>query len=706
MILAQAFVSKLYTHIVNHSFMRPFLIVFIVFFLVGSMYEWAYAQNFPALPDTLERELEEIRIEAARGTLTDQTAPFAFSRLSRSQENVQFEPGLSLDNVLRDMPGIWVNNRENYALGERMSVRGMGWRAAFGVRGIYVMLDGIPLTVPDGQTVLDVIDPAFIQSAEIIRGPSSSFWGNAGGGTLFLSTRNFSTTPTAFTRTYAGSFNTYKMEAGAATMHNGHRYQVFASYTDRQGFRENSQFQATRVGGNAAFALSEHRSLALTFAFVDAPNARHPGSLNRNDARETPDAANPVFLNSNAGKIWQQGQLGLVYHSETDWGMFSASGYGLLRALHNPLPFNDIEVDRFVTGTRLSLQNEWLGFRWGVGLDASLQQDDRRNYNYVENFQRGSLSLEQKETVVNTAAFMQLGKQWGTWGANLAVRADLLRFENEDYFLDNGDQSGTRTFSAVSPGMGVYYQIANAMMYANVATSFESPTTTELVNRPDMTGGFNPDISPERTIGFELGMRGRAQRFVLDYDVALFQMYTDNRLIPFQTEAGGDRVFFRNEGRTRHRGIETQAGWQALSFLRLSAGYTWSHYILDTPASTEGEQLRNNVLPGIPEHRMTGTVEMSYRLVWLRFGTEYVSAYYTDSANTAENDAYFVSDFIIGASDISLGNQLSAAPFLKVTNVTNVRYNTSVSINANFGRYFEPAAPRGIFAGFSLKFGS
>ena len=138
----------------------------------------AFAQQ----QDTLVVKLPGLEVEALRSSVTKSSSPFAISLLERSAEEVVSQPGLSLHSVLLGLPGLTLNDRGHYALGERLLVRGMGWRSAFGVRGVHVLLDGIPLTLPDGQGMLDIVDPAFIRRVELVRGPSSTFWGNGSGG--------------------------------------------------------------------------------------------------------------------------------------------------------------------------------------------------------------------------------------------------------------------------------------------------------------------------------------------------------------------------------------------------------------------------------------------------------------------------------------------------------------------------------------------
>ncbi|HKI44137.1 MAG TPA: TonB-dependent receptor plug domain-containing protein, partial [Balneolales bacterium] len=138
--------------------------------------------------DSLNVKLSEITVTATPFGLAQKNSSLAFTQVKRSNLEVQTTPALSLDRLTTTVPGLWINNRENYALGERITLRGLGWSSAFGVRGIQIFLDGIPLTGADGQSVLTVVDPAFIRDIRLIRGPSSAFWGNSSGGILYLST--------------------------------------------------------------------------------------------------------------------------------------------------------------------------------------------------------------------------------------------------------------------------------------------------------------------------------------------------------------------------------------------------------------------------------------------------------------------------------------------------------------------------------------
>ncbi len=660
------------------------------------------AQDIPEPdPDTLDVQLDQVQIQAARRIHTEETAPFSVNRMTRSIDEVRFEPALSLDQVIGDMPGVWVNNRENYALGERMSIRGMGWRSAFGVRGIQVLLDGIPLTTPDGQTNIDVIDPSFIQSAEVIRGPSSSFWGNSGGGTMFLSTQDYTDYPNASFRTFAGSHEIFKVEGRGSIPFGDHRAQIFTSFTDRDGYREHSQFRSTRIGGNAQFDMNPDTDIFITASYVNSPDVRHPGSLTREEFEDDPRMANPTFREARAGKTWEQGQFGITLDRNTTLGDLNGTFYGVRRDLQNPLPFNDIEVDRSLGGTRIALKNQDHIINYGIGADGAIQRDDRKNWDYDDDFNRDELTLDQRETVTNAAGFATVGTGFDYFNVSGGVRYDVLHFNNDDFLQTGGeDQSGDRLFTSFNPNAGISVNAFNQLWYANYGTSFESPTTTELVNRPDMTGGFNPDLRPETTQGFETGFRGGIANARVQYDLAAYYMEVTDRLIPFQTEEGGDRVFYRNQNSTVHQGFEGLVKVQPFSSIFMSAGYNFSNFVFED----EDPDIDGNQIPGIPEHRVFGKVRWMPTDWWFGVNYEYVSDYFVNDLNSESTDPYLLLDLEIGHRGLPFTDAMIVQPFVKIDNVTNQRYSSSVNINANAGRYYEPGASITVNAGFTISF--
>ena len=213
--------------------------------------------------------------------------PLAVSAVGRDR----FAPGeksLSLAEALRQVPGLHVAERNNPSQGPRLMARGLGARAAFGVRGVKVLLDGVPLTTPDGQTQLGNIDLAAAGRVEVLRGPNSSLYGNAGGGVVSVHTRRPEAAGVRVKpRLVAGSDGLWLRRL---TLAGGgrHSFHLSARQLDLDGYRDHSE---ARVRGLNAVVRSRLRpawELVWVLNLYDAPYLLNPSSLNRADARERP----------------------------------------------------------------------------------------------------------------------------------------------------------------------------------------------------------------------------------------------------------------------------------------------------------------------------------------------------------------------------------------------------------------------------------
>lgn len=647
--------------------------------------------------DTTTVELPPIEVEATRANaLTSQNVPLAVTTMSRAPLRRELEPGLSLDEVLSELPGLFVSDRGNATLGERISIRGMGWRAAFGVRGVQILLDGIPLTMPDGQAVADIASPSMIQKAELIRGPSSLFWGNGSGGVLYLSSAGTSQLPGVRVRAMGGSDGLQQFNLESRLQLGKNRFNFYVSDDRRDGYREYSNNRFTRAALHGNLPINNRAVLTLTSA-VAYQDAENPGSLTREQLDENPRLANARNVSTLAAKQSLQFQAGATLNQQVSIGQLSATAYTLIRDLDNPLSFTYIDLNRAAYGLRLALQNTTEALSWGIGVDADFQDDDRQNLNNEDGNPGTEVSIAQDETVRNISFYGFINATLvGPLQVTAGLRNDQVRFSMDDRLLDNGDQSGNRTFSALSPAIGLALQTGNAHIYANFRSSFETPTTTELVNRPDLDGGFNPEVDPQTVQGFELGIRGRLSNWQTRFDAAVYSMNVNDLLIPFQTEEGGDRTFYRNGGRNLHKGIELAltthpAQWMMLQFTHTSGSF----------AFRSGE-LRGNKLPGLPDSRTHIRGIIRGGGFWIQPVFEHVASFYANDGNSELNDAYAVLDLTIGHEGIK-ASSATMRPFFRISNVSDETYSGSVVVNAFGGRFFEPAAGRTFQLGLNVS---
>ncbi len=649
--------------------------------------------------DTLA--LPSVRVEAARSEGGIARAPFSVAVVERGIVERSANAGAGLEDALRTLPGLYVADRENAALGERLIVRGQGYRSAFGVRGVQVVLDGIPLTLADGQAVLGVVDPALVRRAEIVRGPASALWGNGSGGVLFLDTVPQEASG-AEAQVTGGSFGLVRASGEGTARLGAGRAGLAVSRTERTGYRDYSAQEVYRARGFVDMPIARGTDLRVLAALEDSPLLQHPGALTLEQLGENRRQAEARYPGTNSGKRSTQGQLSARVRATTPEATYSATAYGVARDLRNPLPFAYIGVDRLAGGVRLSAERDLGPLALAVGADGAVQRDDRFNAPN-ENGEPGAVrDLDQLETVASGGLFARAGLPVaGPLRAEVALRADRVRFQADDRLLDDGDQSGSRTLGAFSPQIGLAYRTPSVLAFASFATGFQTPTTTELVNRPEGGGGFNPAVGPQRSSGVEVGARGLILGRAL-VDVALYSMVVRDGLAPFEGDDG--RTFYANRERTTHRGLEAFAEWSPLAGVGATVTYAWTRLrFASGSASGDGtDELDGNALPGVPEHRAAARLRFSRGGFFLAPEASVRSRLWADDANTAEASGAVTFDLALGHSGIRAGGA-TLLPFVRIQNVLDAQAVGSVAINARGGRFYEPAPGRGVSAGLSVR---
>jgi iron complex outermembrane receptor protein len=645
--------------------------------------------------DTLKVELPPIRVEASRGVFSESGAPTAIAVATRSDAERRREPALALANVLSELPGLWLADRSHLAIGERLVVRGLGSRAAFGVRSVAVLLDGVLLTMPDGQAVLDPIEPAMIARAELMRGPASRFWGNAAGGVLAIESGTF---PESGRRTSAralgGSDGTLQLLAESSMRVGRTAVLGYGSVLDRTGYREHAAGSIARGGLRVQHALEAGAVLNLAINGSDL-DTRSPGSLTLEQWEADPSAADARYINTKSGKRATQVQSSLGITAPLAGGILSGSVFGVKRSLDNPLPFAWIGVERLAGGARLDWRLDRDRFAVALAADGRVQSDDRINADNDGGARGSETSVDQRERVSGVGLAVT-----GDFQANAqtrltaSVRADRLTVSMDDHITGDGDESGSSSFSAVSPALGVVFQMGASTLFASVATAFEIPTTTELVNSPDGSSGFNENLSPQRLVGIEGGLRRTLGAVSLD--VAVYGQQLTNFLSPYQLETFPGRTFYQNVGEVNYVGAEgatrfRSGSWTAEATLSMHR-YTFASGDLD-----------GNRVPGIPDlfgsvrlartaHGLTGAVRVRF-----------AGAQFANDANTVEIDGFVLADLRLAFERV-VRQGIQLAPFLEVSNLFDGNHLISIIPNARGGRYYEGVPGRAIQIGAALTF--
>lgn len=666
------------------------LITFLVFIPLNGILQGSFTQVYAqvVVEDSLKVQLNEIRVEAAYSSITIGEAPLSLSYLVRGYNDLVSRPAATMNELTYALPGVFISNRENYALGERMTIRGLGWRSQFGVRGVQVILDDMPLTVADGQTIMNMIDPAMVKRIELLRGPSSTFWGNSSGGVLYASTKPSVDAPLLQYRGYAGSYNTIKQELQINKQFEATRLFGYFTFFDTEGFRNHSAARMYRGSFGTDHNITPNSSLSFRIAYAGMPKAQHPGALTETDAEETPRNATPNFVSSSAGKQFDQWMATGSFLQEFNSGLMNLSVHGVYRDVQNPLPFGEIGLERNAGGFRATYQFTDLPIDLHTGAEIKLQNDKR-----IENNPSGSVVVDQTELVINQALFLRAGLPLSNrLKASAGVRLDRLTFSADDALQANIE--GDRSFLSVNPSLGFIYRLNNSQIFANFSTAFESPTTVELVNRPEGGNGFNQTLDPEKTVSLEIGIRG--QRSLISYDITVYGMQVNDLIVPFQLENDGP-TFFRNEGQTLHYGLESGI------FVQLNNNLNVRLMLNLMKAEFNEGNLEGNDVPGVAPFRFGGGITYQPKNHAFSLDNEWIGRYQVNSINSNTSNPYSVFHLRWSYNSDKFSNKFSFSPFIAVNNLFNTRYNSSVAVNAFGGRFFEPGSDRNFRLGILLN---
>lgn len=669
------------------------------------------------------QRLETVRVTVTRTPTTAARAPWAVEALDAAQVR-RGRATVGLDEALADVPGVFVANRQNFSVDQRLSIRGAGARANFGVRGVRVLLDGVPQTLPDGQSQLTNLDLANVGRVEVLRGAASSLYGNASGGVLaFSSDMAVPERRAAELLATGGAFGFRKVQGRAAWR--GARTVTALSASDLAigGFRQWSDARQQRATLAVDRVLDAATTLELRLHAARDPQARNPGALTFAEWGARADSAAPNNLRRGADKRVDQQQLSLRLRREaTNGARVEASVFGLRRDLDNPLATpppgstaadvgTEVQILRGVGGARVA--GSWPLARALVasgGAEWQTMRDHRTNARTTAGARRlatDTLLLDQVERVTTLAPFAQLA--WtpdARWTVDAGVRHDRTRFAVADRFgRDGRDDSGARTLAATTGHLGASVRLHAAFVpYANVATAFETPTTTELQASPDGTvGGFNPTLEPQRTRSAELGARGDAGP--LRWSVALFEARVTDAIVQWQ-EVGG-RAFFRNAGRVDQRGTEVGATWRVAEPLSVTAAWTWARYRFADYRVQRGavvDTLDGRRVPGVPSNVLRlGLRTRPARGLTLDLDHQWQTAVYADDRNTQRVPGWGRGVLDARAAwDVAVPGGRRVQPFLGVRNALDTRYVGAVTVNGTFGRVVEPGAGRNAYAGVSL----
>jgi iron complex outermembrane receptor protein len=665
----------------------------------------AWAQGVETMPPVI---LDPVNITATRSERSPAQIPSSITQIKRDVQQ-GFQPGATLDEFARSTPGVFFQNQFNFAQDLRIAIRGFGARSPFGVRGIQMRVDGIPQTLPDGQTQLDTIDPSLIERMDILRGPSASLYGNASGGMIDITTREAPAEKfVIMPRQVVGQYGYLKSELFVGGRQGKFGYSFFGSHLQQDGWRDHSAMQNTFSQAKLNFQTSIDSDLMVVFRQFYSPLSKDAGALTSAEVRDNPRQASARNVQYNAGEEIRQEEMGVRFRNKFAAGKaLTVTAHVLHRDFDSRQPFFDggqVQFDRWVGGLSMQFVNDHELFkrpnRFLTGIDYGVQNDDRQRFN--NNFgARGALNLNQIESVQSVGPFFR--NEWSVrdkLDLIIGGRWDWLHYQVKDAFKADGNESGSRTVSQASGTAGLVYHLTEQQqIYTHIASVFEAPTTTELLNNPAGRGGFNPNLNAQTSLSNELGFRGTSAGF--QYDTAVFFIRTWDEITPFELASSPGRAFFRNAGQSRRIGVETRLATPEWKGLRGEVSYTYSNFEFEKYIVNDAN-LKGNVFPGIPTHRWEGLLRYANPLGFYgQIHVQRVGEFYVNDLNTATNHAYNLGQLLLGWE--KKHKWIEGSVFVGINNLFDAQYNANTRINAALGRYFEPGPPLNVFGGIRVR---
>jgi len=636
---------------------------------------------------------------------------------------------VNASEALAAVPGLVVLNRQNYAQDLQISSRGFGARSAFGVRGVRLIADGIPASMPDGQGQAASFNLDMAERIEVLRGPFSALYGNHSGGVVQLFTRDGRGRPTLATTISGGSDGIRKVDLNAQGEAGGVGYVIDASRFDTDGYRAHSAARREQALAKLSLRPSAASRLTITASSLDQDDTQDPLGVTWATFRRDPrageiDSTDTQMPNRTLAdrydtrKSIDHRQAGAAFEQRFGADRVRITAYvgkrqviqyqAFSRGFQAPPSHSGgvVDFDRDFYGAEL----QWIAVRelaggklsTTAGLEYGRSRDDRQGFENFAGAQlgvKGALRRSEIDTLSNLDPYLQTEWAGGPWVLTAGLRRSSLKVNVDDRFASNGVDSGSVDYSRITPVAGVLYKVSESLnVYASAARGFETPTLNELFYSSG-GGGFNFGLAPAHSKHLELGAKLRLGEDTR-MNAALFQARTDGEMV-VESAAGG-RTAYRNASSTLRRGAELSLE------SALGAGFSARAALTVLRATYEtgfGNVAAGKRLPGVP--RTSAYAELAWKDAAERLDaaveTIASSKIYVEDTNR-ENAApgYAVVNLRVQARQSV--ERWRFKQFVRLNNVFDRDYVGSVIVGDSNRRYYEAAPGRQWMAGVSADY--
>ena len=651
---------------------------------------------FSNVQDSIQKiNLENVIVKSTKINSTIQQAPLSVT-LKSFREEKNFNSQSSFSDFTRNTPGLFTSSSNNFSQDLRISIRGFGARSAFGIRGIKLIVDGIPETTPDGQSQLDNLPLGLVSSIEILRGPNANLYGNSSGGVISINTLTDSSEK--YYRN-SGIFGAYQYQSLQKTrILDWNSSSLIIHYDKRRsnGYRDQSGYKSNILNLKYINDLDNNNKIVWQINYTDSPYAYDSGGLKLSEVENDRRQARKNNIDYDTYEKVKHLKTGVSWnHKRSENSFFDSYFFYQKRDFFTKLPFNfggiiSLDRDYYGLGTKYT-KKYYLDNRKKtlvLGLDYLNQSDDRKRYKNDFGVQ-GEMTFDQIEQFKSTGLFML---SQTNYDSGLLVRYGI-RYDINDIGTDS---SSSIILDKLNPSVGLSYKVnSNDNIFFSFGTSFETPTLNELSNNPNGVG-LNEDLKSSSSLNYEIGWRKSVSNLTLE--AIAYAISSENEILPYELEQFPGKNFYQNVGSTSRYGIELNS---QLSFKggRINLSYTLSKnkfedFIIDN------NNLADNLIPGIPSQMLD--LDLIFKLSRGRsliISNRLIGERYADNANETLINSYNLLN-IKYSKEIFSNSEI----FLGVNNIFNQEYFDNIRINAFGKRYYEPAPKRNFYFGINFSF--
>jgi iron complex outermembrane receptor protein len=681
-----------------------------------------------AIADDIRNPLNVVVISGARAEHASFDLPATIDVVDAAQIGAA-QLRVNASEALAAVPGVVVRNRENYAQDLQISSRGFGTRSAFGVRGVRLVADGIPATMPDGQGQAATFNLDVAERIEVLRGPFSALYGNHSGGVVQLFTREPTDKPTVEASFTGGSYGQRKLDTNASGRSGGIGYLIDASRFETDGYRDHSAATRDQAYAKLVVEPTSTSRLVITASGLRQDDTQDPLGVTWDTFRRDPHAGEIDTTDTQSPqrtladrydtrKSINHKQFGATFEQRFGQDRLQVTAYGGNRRVIQYQSFSrGFQAPATHSGGVIDFDRDFYGIdanwravrnlaggtlRTTAGLEMAESKDARQGF---ENFigttfgVKGNLRRDEQNDVTSVDPYVQVEWERDQWVLTGGLRHSRVDFDVEDRYLSNGNDSGGTDFRHTTPLVGVLYKISPTLnVYASAARGFETPTMNESFYS-GTGGGFNFALEPAIGTHLEVGAKAMVARGVR-VNAAVFQVKTKDELVV--DASSGGRTSYRNASATLRQGgelsvdAELGAGWNA----RIAMSMLHAIYDEGFGAVPKGSRL-----PGMPKSSFYG--ELGWTEAAGRYGvaleTVANSRVYAEDTNTAQTaPGYAVVNARVQASQQFGGWRLRQ--FARLNNLFDRDYVGSVIVGDANRRYYEAAPGSNWLLGVSAQY--